>query len=246
MLHYVQNFHHTLLDLLFPPRCLCCRKWDTWLCEECFQQLQPQYVKQCLYCGRSLVGKKQFGLLCTFCLQQHNFCQIFSFSTFTGLLKELIHTYKYERIEIIQEALVTVAEELLNILFTTATQQQLCEMLVFVPVPLYQDRFSQRGFNQAYQIAAGIALKHGWVCQELLQKIKATSPQMELDREARWQNVATCFSWDQQYAFQTFSNKLIIVVDDVATTGATIQSCWFTLQKQGLKNVIGLVLAHGG
>lgn len=159
----------------------------------------------------------------------------------------MIHSFKYEFVEVLQQQLGFVAELLFEEVFLAEHDiQKLREMLVLVPVPLHPSRLAWRGFNQAKVIAEMLAEKYDLSCCELLERTVPTAVQMELGREQRWRNVEKCFAWNPDYDFPKFVNKLIILVDDVTTTGATIQSCWRVLKQHEIENVVGFVLAHGG
>ncbi|MEI6221524.1 MAG: ComF family protein, partial [bacterium] len=101
------------------------------------------------------------------------------------------------------------------------------------------------GFNQSALLAGQLAKAFSVDCVELLTRIQPTNSQMQLTRIDRWKNVEHCFAQNPKYSFQNFEDKLIILIDDVATSGATIESCWSVLRRHGLRHVVGLVLAHG-
>ncbi len=106
-------------------------------------------------------------------------------------------------------------------------------------VPLHSSRQRERGFNQSELLAKALAKQLGIPYQQLLRRSKATKPQANLNHSMRISNVAG--------AFPSLYPKLkgqVLIIDDVATTGATLNACASGLKAVGCKSVIGVVLSH--
>ena len=238
---------NTFWDMLFPPRCLGCKKWDVLLCKECGNSILATPARQCLYCFNPIQKNSRHFLLCDKCLLEQEFCQIFSFGEYSGLLKELIHNFKYEFMEELHRPLGDFAEQLFAKVFLTNNKlEKIQDLVVLVPVPLHASRLAWRGFNQAELISQRLVQKYNLSCLNLLERKLPTRVQMKLDREERWQNVKNCFGWNKKYNYANFINKIIILVDDITTTGATLESCFWLLRQNKIENAVGFVLAHGG
>jgi ComF family protein len=110
-----------------------------------------------------------------------------------------------------------------------------------VPVPMSPERASARGYNQAAQLARPIALYFGYpYLPQAVRKIRNTSSQVGLTLEQRRKNVAGAFAAQAELV----SGKVVLVVDDVATSGATLNACAQTLKEAGAREVYCLTLAR--
>jgi ComF family protein len=109
------------------------------------------------------------------------------------------------------------------------------------PIPLHQKRYNWRGFNQAEIIARHLASNLGLHFQETLRRTRHNTPQAKLDGAARRQNIIGCFSSLEE----NLSGKKILLIDDVATTGSTLDEAARVLKAAGASKVWGLVIAKG-
>jgi len=222
------------LDLLFPRKCFGCGQEDFWLCPECFTKIikvQEQLCPKChrvsalgQFCPSCKKDKKLSGVLVSLYLDQ-------------GSVRDLIHALKYDFIfglaPILASFMIEPAFKLIN--------EKKIDYIV--PVPLHKSRFSWRGFNHAEKLAEIISFqtKVALKTRVLVRRIK-TTPQVELKREERLKNVRGAFCCPKP---EEIFEKSIILVDDVLTTGATLEECAKTLRQAGAKNVWGLVIARG-
>ena len=142
----------------------------------------------------------------------------YSFGAYEGVLRELIHLYKYGKIK-------TLARPL-SVLLTQALPRDEAFDAV-VPVPLYWRRRLQRGFNQADLLARGLARRTGIPVVNALRRVRPTSTQAGLSNRSRRQNVVRAFR------SRNVEGKRILLVDDVMTTGATAASCALGSQTSG-------------
>lgn len=110
-----------------------------------------------------------------------------------------------------------------------------------VPVPLHPRRLLVRGFNQSREIARLIAARHGLpIWQEALVRVRRTVPQMQLERQARAENILGAFAADNAL----LAGRCVLLVDDIMTTGATLEECARVMKKAGAARVDVLVLAR--
>lgn len=127
-------------------------------------------------------------------------------------------------------------------------------LLVIVPVPLGEKRYAERGYNQVYEIthrsyrdllAKGFA--HLTLAPTILRRTRETLSQVSLPREKREENIYGAFSADfskSSLDISKISNYTYIIIDDVLTTGATLQACVDALYEAGARKIIPLALAH--
>jgi ComF family protein len=113
-----------------------------------------------------------------------------------------------------------------------------------MPVPLHKKRLRQRGFNQALLLAYGISKKYGLTLSfDNLARTRHTKPQVELSGKDRIANVAGAFSLRRP---EMLAGRSVVLVDDVFTTGATLNECSRVLKDAGATRVMALTLARAG
>lgn len=149
-----------------------------------------------------------------------------------GPVRELIHEFKYDK-------LTELANVLGKVLVFAARRNGL-ENVTVVPVPLHPKRLSERGFNQAQLLGKRVARDTSWPLSNLLCRSRATKTQTNLTREQRRTNVSGAFVCRGDVA-----GKDILLVDDVITTGATLEECAKVLKRAGARRVQALVVARG-
>lgn len=249
-------FKNFLFDLVFPRNCIGCGAEGDWICRECLKTIDVIRQPFCSECRKPT----EIGEFCENCHPRFALDGIFICANFgEGVLKEAIHHFKYNYIFNIGEILGKImAGKLKNtrslISCSRITEKQELEddnILRFdlvIPVPLHKKRFRERGFNQSEILAREIhrSLGRGLINQAPtigLERIKYTVPQAELDREQRLENLKDVFVWSGKS--DLLVNKNILLVDDVTTTGTTLEECAKVLKINGAKSVWGIVLAKG-
>jgi ComF family protein len=160
----------------------------------------------------------------------------FSFYARGSRIRKLIHNLKYNGIKEIGPELGKIyASSLSSSGFTK-------DMDIIIPVPLHPSRQRQRGFNQSYLIASGIAEVTGLpLCTGLLRRVSLSGTQTRRSRYERWMNVEGIFSVTDP---EKLAGRHILLVDDVITTGSTIESCAGELLKIGGVKVSVVALAY--
>lgn len=113
-----------------------------------------------------------------------------------------------------------------------------------VPVPIHDDKLDGKGFNQAYQIARQLSIRLGTPVCDCLIQIKNYS-QHDSNRSTRFQNVENAFQLDPR-ASSLVNDRYLLVIDDIMTSGATINECARVLKKNGARKIDGLVLGRTG
>ncbi len=231
MLAPINRFYRWVLDLVFPPRCEVCRRVGNWLCPTCAGQLQLLEGPLCLRCGRIWSGSGPCRSCCTAPLKIQILRSAFLFE---GPIRGAVHALKYRGgVQVV---------EVLGPALAQAWNHYHLESDLLVPVPLHIGREAQRGYNQAYQIAAVLGQYVGIpVAERALQRVLNTTSQTKLNREARRSNVAEAFAPGSGLAV---TQKRVTLVDDVATTGATLDACAAVLLAHGALQVNAFTLAR--
>ena len=159
---------------------------------------------------------------------------------YTGIIRDAIHKLKFSAMDGIAEALSYYVLTYLEV-FETTDESLLKDFDFLVPVPLSPERFSERGYNQAEIIAKAISEKFNIPLRtDILIKIKDTRPQSTLSRNEREANIKDAYNCTKDVC-----GKNIILIDDVFTTGYTLDYCAKALKEQGADNVIAITVTHG-
>lgn len=226
-----RQIKEALLDLLFPPRCVGCRRYGTWLCPECERGIDRITGPLCPCCGQPVA---RAGRVCSVCRRAAPPIDgIRSAAYFEGLLREAIHHFKYRGLRLLAQPLGQLMIDQWTAYHIPAE--------VLIPVPLHPTRFSERGYNQATLLARVLGTAIGLPVEtESLARIRPTAPQVTLDAAARQENV--------QGAFRCLGDKMgsrhVVLIDDLCTTGATLSACSIALQGAGASSVWGYTLAR--
>ncbi len=220
------------LDVLFPRTCVSCNKQNGYLCDECLaNKTTPLKPPWCDRCG--LPAKA--GGQCAFCRDHPPaFAGLRTAYAFEGALREAVLSLKYR-------GLRAAGEELGDLLARFVVDHPL-PVDVIVPVPLHPRRLKERGYNQAEVIARPLGEAASLaVTPAALQRTVWTEPQARMgDRTHRARNVNGAFAARAELV----AGRRVAVVDDVCTTGATLNACADALTAAGAVSVWGLTLAR--
>jgi ComF family protein len=155
-----------------------------------------------------------------------------SWLVFEGPIRRALHTLKYRRNVALGDALAQYLVEYVSALGWSVD--------LVVPVPLGRQRMNERGYNQVGLVASPLAALQGWrYSPQVLARVRETRSQVGLSAAERRENVSGAFCANAALA----SEKTILLMDDVATTGATVASCADALLKAGARAVYVLTLA---
>jgi ComF family protein len=228
-LHW-RGLRSQFLDVLLPPRCVGCGRVGVWLCTQCLSQISLVEPPFCARCGDAVVADGLCARCRTSPLQIE--C-IRSVAYFEGVLREAVHRLKYRG--------VTALADPLGGLMAGCWTQHPMPADVVVPVPLHAARLRERGYNQAALLAREVARRVGLAVDEkTLVRRRATIPQVELSASQRKENVRNAFLC----CGNSLSGKQVLLVDDVCTTGATLEACAVALYEGGARGVRALTLAR--
>jgi ComF family protein len=212
MMTSLRRVEQALLDIVFPPRCVNCRRNGDYFCSDCRTAVVPVTLPMCDLCG----GPVSVPGLCSSCLH----CPapvdgVRSVAFFEDPLRRAIHAFKYEG--------VTALRAPLGELLVEGWRRFRPSGDVIMPVPLHSRRARQRGYNQSALLAQVLSQHTGIpVLEKVLMRVRETLPQVELDAQHRWDNVDGAFECRDA---DEIGGRAVLLIDDVCTTGATINAC---------------------
>ncbi len=225
----LQSLWSALLDLIYPPRCVGCQRPGPWLCADCLAAIEPVPEPVCRLCGDMVLA----GDLCPACRRHPlRIDGIRSVGLHRGPLREAVHGLKYKRQRHLAPVLAGLMAKRLQVAPLPAD--------VLVPVPLHPDRQRQRGYNQAVLLAAALAGPAVPILAGSLVRTRPTGTQTHLGRDERMANMSgafTCRNGD-------LAGKRVLLIDDVCTTGATLEACALACRQAGTLSVWGLTLSR--
>ena len=232
-----------VLNLVFPPVCPICKtlldgtEEDLTICPQCRKTIRLVHPPYCPRCGLPVPSGGGEGHLCGPCLQERWYFEVHRTSgLYEGALKEAIHRFKYGGVF----PLVKVFGDLLQPTLQALSQDYPVD--VMVPVPLHIRRLRERGFNQALLLVKELSKRTGVTYAErALKKVNDTPVQSALKKKERKKNLRGAFQVKNQEAIQ---GKAVVLVDDVYTTGATVNECSHALLKAGAERVAVLTVAR--
>lgn len=225
----------TAVDLLFPPACTSCGREGVWLCEVCERSLSRHTNAQCPLCGKPFWR----GFVCLQCQTHSPLAQcIAAFQYSDERVARVVHALKYGFVAHSAPAMARCMAEAWK-----EVQKEDYADLLCVPIPLHAKRFAERGFNQAELLARECARRIG--CASVLgvlTRTRATTPQSQLTRADRARNIHDAFVCTKP---EVLTNTRVLLIDDVLTTGATLQEAARVLKDNGAREVRALTFAHG-
>ncbi|WP_051617216.1 ComF family protein [Desulfonatronovibrio hydrogenovorans] len=205
------------------------------LCPACSWELRPRTGGFCGLCARIYALEDESTHLCLSCRTKPFSWQGISFySVYNGLLKEMIIRYKFR-------ADLGLGNVLGNLLFSATSFHPYEYLDLIVPVPLHRAKLASRGFNQSQELSRILAgrIRLPW-SKDALVKTRNTPPQSALDRKHRLKAQKGAF----QAGKEKVKDKKILLVDDIMTTGSTLEECTRVLLGSGASQVRVVVLAR--
>lgn len=233
----------SLLDLVYPPRCVLCRAAaaddDGAICPACAQRLPLLRGPQCPRCARPIHTRDGSDQLCGACRLHPRAAldRVAAAGEYYGGMRLLIHLYKYRRCQFLAAQLARVLRARPRVAGILAETDWL------VPIPLHWMRQRWRGFNQAREIGRFLT---SWFGVPLLppgdfRRVRRTTPQVQLNANGRAANIRGAFA---VRADARIRQARVTLLDDVLTTGATADECARTLRAAGAACVNLLVVAR--
>lgn len=234
-----------VVSVLFPAPCRLCdelltRATSLPLCDTCLASFQRLPEKICNICGcllESLPVAEGERLLCPFCRRQsYGFDRARSYAVYDGALVRAVLLLKFEAMTPLGSWFAARLAEVVE----RAGESLAAD--VVVPVPLHRERQRERGYNQAELIARPLARRLGLPCRSvLLVRTRPRPDKLHLSLEERWESVRGAFATRPG---SQVDNLRVLLVDDVMTTGATLDACAKALREAGAKSVTGLTVGR--
>lgn len=244
------TFLRQLVDMVYPPRCAICGRFlwkrplvretcSPFFCPNCLAEFRPLVSPLCPICGQPFPSEATEDHLCEDCLRRRPFYEAaWAPYRYEGSMLTGIHRLKYGAKSFVADALGPLLAQFAGIRLSGLNH------LLSMPVPLHPKRLQERGFNQSLLLAGHVSRTLHLDLDFLsLRRIRYTPPQASLAKRDRKQNVRGAFELRDPGAVK---GRSILLVDDVVTTGSTLNECARILRKAGAKEVFGLSLARTG
>lgn len=237
----VKQLFHTLLDVILPPICHICHSFipnagKLHICLTCRDSLPLALSPLCPVCGIPFIGTGD-DHRCGSCLTNPpHFDTARAYFLYEGPIRDLIHSFKYNQKTHLRNPLALLTLEGLNSFLMSQ------DLHLIVPVPLHRSRLRQRGFNQAVLLGRVISSHLSLpIFPDALVRTRPTEPQIDLSAAERRINVKGAFT---VFRPDRIAGKRILLLDDVMTTGSTMDECAKELKKAGADAVIAATIAR--
>lgn len=221
--------YKALLDFVYPPLCYLCNnrveEEEGLICKACWRKLNVLKEKDCadLWISKG-AGEKVY------------FTRLVALWEYDSQVQRVIHLLKYQG----RRSLAQQIGQRLATLVSTDSEYREADLIV--PVPLHHRKFRERGYNQSWLLGKAISEETGIRCEKrALKRIRYTRSQTELKAKERLGNVKGAFKVVKD---KLIKDKVIIVIDDLVTTGSTINSCAQALVSSGARKVLALAAAR--
>jgi ComF family protein len=244
------NLFSQLIDIIYPPRCPICRGFlrndgatekntAGHMCGNCYSDLREIHPPLCPVCGRPFVTGIETNHLCEECLRKRpDYDSAAAAYLYEGALMTAIHRFKYGSKRFLSDSLGPLLAQFAE------SRLQKCDSLLAMPIPLHPRRLRERGFNQSLLLATYVAKRLDTELDFLsLRRVRYTLPQTGLGKEERRKNVKNAFQLKNP---KIVKGRTVLLIDDVATTGNTLNECARILKRAGSGKVLCLVLARAG
>ena len=230
-----------LLDAIYPPRCVVCGRAGSVVCATCLASMRPLDAPTCAHCGASIPDNGMpLPRLCMECAAGRrltHFDGVRVAAAYAGAARTAVLALKFGGQRRVAERLATLM-----------TAPFWCDIKVadfVIPMPLHATRHRERGYNQAEALARAFANLQGLrLRSDLLVRTRATDAQTRLSRDERRRNVAGAFALASPAAANEVRGHHILLVDDVTTTGSTLDAAAEPLRAAGAASIWGLAFAQ--
>ena len=230
------------MDLLYPRQCVGCGgsspETFRYICWDCWSDASLVEPPFCSLCGDPVAGAVEHGFVCYSCsAQRPAFDAARSAARYDGVVGESLRMLKYEKA-------LWIAPDMAELLHRCLEAEYPGQWFDFiVPVPLHHVRRRGRGYNQSAVLARELSRRIGRPVQPgMLRRIRPTATQTNLTAADRQSNVASAFQYRRK---EWLAGRRVLLVDDVMTTGATVNACAKALKKGGAESVHVVTVARG-
>ncbi len=229
-MHILQKISY----FIYPPRCYCCKTdlQDYGLCSICYSKLSFSYNK-CCYCNSAISNNSN---VCGLCVKKSKYFENIYFAClYQDVIRKLIYDYKFN-------GQTDLSKFLANLIYQyTLIKNKNLEDSIIIPIPIHRYKLFKRGYNQTSLLGKELfKLFNCHINNNVLAKSKNTLQQVGLDQKQRINNLTNSFEVKNIHLIK---NKHIILLDDVITTGATINECAKILYSTNVKSIDVLAIA---
>ena len=230
-------------NIFFPASCIICGKEGSYLCADCLSLIPIEEEQYCPFCSPSRIVLD--GRTCPYHRKIKKLDGLYCATTYHNqIVKKAIQSFKYS--PYIKQLAQPLASLIINHLQLLEKRKKDFKDFVIIPIPLSRAKLRRRGFNQAEEIAKIIAnFLNIPLYNDLLIKYRNTYSQAKLNKAERQSNIQNSFKVNlSSKHYPLMKNKKILLIDDVFTTGATMEECAKVLKREGAKQVWGMVIAR--
>jgi competence protein ComFC len=216
-----------LIEVAYPPRCAGCGLRGRWVCHECLSETPLFADPRCRICSMPNAGAS-----CDCRALPDRIDRLWVAGPYEGWLKAAVYSFKFN-------GETARAPHLVGLLSDACAE--IGRDIALAPVPLHPKRKRQRGYDQTALLANRVAMETGQPVFTGLEKVRNTPHQVGLSAAERSLNLLDAFAVRPGLAVP----ERVVLIDDVATTGATLTECAIALHKGGATSVSAVVIAHG-
>src|SRR5881227_674225 len=228
------------VSLLYPPVCTLCggkTRAGEYLCEKCEAKAMRIVAPFCQQCSEPFEGAIATAFTCANCAHRTiYFDAAVAAYRGRGIVREVIHQFKYSR----QIHLRHLVARWLGAALEDERLRD-CNFDLIVPVPLHPTRERERGFNQASLLSELLSAQTSIRSQRVLERVRYTTTQTALDRSERMENLHNAFRLRKNADVRGLR---VLLIDDVLTTGSTLNECARVLKRAGALSVYGATAAR--
>ena len=236
----MRSMGNVLLNLIYPLRCPLCRRFldasgGGYFCPRCSAKIKMLTPSTCRGCAKPFFEKESFCLECRD--RKFYYEKVVAAAIYDGVIRRSIHLLKYARKTALAKPLGALLTERVSRL------DRVDQIDLAMPVPLHKRQLRRRGFNQAEILSRSCGQRLAIpVSTGNLIKTKSTLSQSVLKRDERFKNIEGAFLVKKP---SDIKGKNILLIDDVLTTGATLNECARTLKRAGAEKIIAMAIARG-
>ncbi len=227
----LKQLQREVIDLFFPRSCVGCGKVGDFICLKCAKKLSRLLPPVCQRCGKP----ESSGMYCRGCWGTHNHLDMIrSVFVFEGIIRRAVLEFKYRNLRSIAACLSQYMADYF------VEHEMAADFLM--PVPMHEKRLKRRGYNQSELLAGQISeMVSVPLRADLVKRVKDNKPQVRTScADERWSNMRDAFTCTSSEV----SGKDIIIIDDVCTSGATLEACAAAIKSMGANKISGFTLAR--
>lgn len=235
------------LDWLMPIECMFCGKYGKLVCDECLENIEFNPINRCPFCGKFSF----LGLTCYDCKKSgKELSGLFCYGFYNDVkIKKIIHFCKYRYLSALADPLSAMLSYVIKNIKKgqqiSALPKIIKEDTLYIPVPLHKRKLRERGFNQSELLLKRLADRKEILEKDILLdcliRFRYTDPQAKMPADEKINNLKNAFA----YNGKKLKNRNVVLIDDVSTSGITLNECAKVLRKNGTKKVWGVVIARG-